>query len=181
MNSAEFLKSLLPRIKEQNKEWWIDLDTGKPHRPPTSEKLVLVYTELAEAVEAERKNLNDDHLPHRKGVEVELADAVIRLLDFYTGYNLTFEIKFNEDVLNTIDRKDIRSKTEFFMTLFDWTNEFYDYGSGYEFNVLLTYIFLYGEKYGLDLEGAIVEKLDYNLTRKDHTLEARKAANGKKF
>lgn len=33
----------------------------------------------------------------------------------------------------------------------------------------------------LDLEGAVKEKLTYNTTRHDHTNEARRAVNGKKF
>lgn len=39
---------------------------------------------------------------------------------------------------------------------------------------------LAGEE-GYDLEGAYREKLAYNATRADHTHEARRAANGKKF
>lgn len=34
---------------------------------------------------------------------------------------------------------------------------------------------------GIDLAGAIAEKLEYNRTRKDHTREARAAAGGKKI
>lgn len=48
--------------------------------------LQLVVTEIAEATEGERKNLMDDHLPHRKMGEVELADALIRLLDMAGRY-----------------------------------------------------------------------------------------------
>lgn len=48
--------------------------------------LMLMVSELAEAMEGVRKGLMDDHLPHRKMVEVELADAIIRILD-YAGYN----------------------------------------------------------------------------------------------
>lgn len=44
-------------------------------------KLALVTCEIAEAIEAFRKDLMDDHLPHRKGIECELADAVIRIMD----------------------------------------------------------------------------------------------------
>ena len=43
--------------------------------------LALIHSEVSEALEGVRKNLMDDHLPHRKMVEVELADAVIRILD----------------------------------------------------------------------------------------------------
>lgn len=34
---------------------------------------------------------------------------------------------------------------------------------------------------GLDLAGALKAKMKYNMTRADHTNEARRAANGKKF
>lgn len=44
-------------------------------------KLMLIVSEVAEAMEGDRKDLMDDHLPHRKMIEVELADAVIRILD----------------------------------------------------------------------------------------------------
>lgn len=43
--------------------------------------LMLIVSEIAEAMEGDRKGLMDDHLPHRKMFEVELADAVIRIFD----------------------------------------------------------------------------------------------------
>lgn len=43
--------------------------------------LMLIVSEVAEAMEGDRKNLMDDHLPDRKMLEVELADAVIRICD----------------------------------------------------------------------------------------------------
>lgn len=63
--------------------WWTDIKTGLPldaHKL-VPEKLMLTVSELAEAMEAHRKNLKDDKLPHRSGVEVELADAMIRIAD----------------------------------------------------------------------------------------------------
>ena len=50
------------------------------------EMLALVHSELSEALEAHRKNLMDDKLPHHKGTTVELADALIRIMDL--GYGL---------------------------------------------------------------------------------------------
>jgi len=44
-------------------------------------KMCLVHSEISEGVEGMRKGLMDDHLPHRPMLEVELADAVIRILD----------------------------------------------------------------------------------------------------
>ena len=84
------------------------------------EMIALMHSELSEALEALRKDLNDDHLPHRKGVEVEMADAVIRIADYCGGR-------------------------------------------------------------GLDLGGAIAEKLKYNAQRADHKLENRATTHGKKF
>lgn len=43
--------------------------------------IALCHSELSEALEGARKDLQDDHLPHRKMVEVELADCIIRILD----------------------------------------------------------------------------------------------------
>lgn len=103
--------------------WWNDLETGAPlvDRPHVvGEKLMLIVSEVSEAMEGHRKGLADDKLPHRSMVEVELADAVIRIADLAGAL-------------------------------------------------------------GLDLGGAIAEKLEYNRNRPDHKPENRKAEGGKKY
>lgn len=64
--------------------WWTDMETGSPLEL-TGElfctKIALIHSEISEALEAFRKDLIDSHLPNRAGVEVELADAVIRIFD----------------------------------------------------------------------------------------------------
>lgn len=40
-----------------------------------------MHSELSEALEADRKGLMCDKLPHRDGREVEFADCIIRILD----------------------------------------------------------------------------------------------------
>lgn len=73
--------------------WWLDTETGEDVRTWPKKfltlwiatKLMLVVTEVAEAMEGHRKNLADDKLPHRPMLEVELADAVIRCFDLAGG------------------------------------------------------------------------------------------------
>lgn len=54
--------------------------TGRKKRN-VGEMLALAHSELSEALEGFRKDLNDDHLPARKMIEVEVADCLIRLGD----------------------------------------------------------------------------------------------------
>lgn len=110
--------------------WWTDLTSGQdmtsmgyPKIQPSvnvAEKLCLIHSEVSEAMEGHRKLLMDDKLPHRTMLEVELADAVIRVFDLAGGL-------------------------------------------------------------GLDVGGAIYEKLEYNAKRQDHKIENRREMNGKKF
>ena len=61
--------------------WYRDPATGEPIERTFGEVIALMHSELSEALEADRKGLADDHLPHRDGREVELADCIIRILD----------------------------------------------------------------------------------------------------
>lgn len=114
--------------------WWTDMKSGHSTRSPlygihgdrdslkinVPEKLMLVVSELGEAMEGFRKNKRDEHLPHRLNIEVEIADAIIRLLDLGGGI-------------------------------------------------------------GLDVGGAVAEKLAYNMQRADHKMENRAKDGGKAF
>lgn len=114
-----------------NAGWWhvITTDEDLRHqvtagttlgRALVGQKLMLIVSEVSEAMEGHRKGLRDDKLPKRPMVEVELADAVIRICDLAGAM-------------------------------------------------------------GLDLGGAIAEKLAFNATRPDHKPEARAAAGGKSY
>lgn len=60
------------------------------HKKPreTGTMIALMHSELSEALEGARKDLMDDHLTDRKMLEVELADTVIRIMDFCGLHNL---------------------------------------------------------------------------------------------
>lgn len=44
-------------------------------------KIALIHSEVSEALEGIRKDTQDAHLPHRKSVEVEFCDTLIRVFD----------------------------------------------------------------------------------------------------
>lgn len=64
-----------------NSGWYKDPQTGQTIQRNFGEMVALMHSELSEALEAHRKNLMDDKLPHRNGIEVEFADCIIRILD----------------------------------------------------------------------------------------------------
>ena len=74
-------------LAAKNAGWWTDISSGKPtigiRNVP--ELLCLVHSEISEAMEGYRKNLMDDKLTDRPMIEVELADAVIRIFDIAGG------------------------------------------------------------------------------------------------
>lgn len=114
------LNGLARLCRDLNHRWWCDPATGEPKERNVGEMFALMHSELSEALEAHRKGLMDTHLPDRPGLEVELADLLIRVFDF-------------------------------------------------------------AGEHGLDLDGAVAEKLAYNAQRVDHTDEARLAPGGKRY
>lgn len=67
---------------------------------------MLIVSEIAEAMEGERKNLQDDKLPHRKMAEVELADALIRIFDYAGGMNYDLAGALIEKLAYNAQRED---------------------------------------------------------------------------
>ncbi|RWM90030.1 MAG: hypothetical protein EOR84_22740 [Mesorhizobium sp.] len=173
-----------------NAKWWHDLETGARLDRDKDELLMLVVSEIAEAMEGERKGLMDDKLPHRPAAEVELVDAVIRIADFAGGhgFNISRGV-YSEYAMPLPDNKGA--------ALLDITRlvtgisnlcEDVDIASDRDIELIgaqlyhtLERIQEYAAKWNYDLDGAYREKSAFNKVRKDHTAEHRKAAGGKKW
>lgn len=61
--------------------WWEKDANGRLVDRNHGEVLALITSEISEALEGDRKDLEDPHVAGRKNVEVELADAVCRIFD----------------------------------------------------------------------------------------------------
>jgi NTP pyrophosphatase (non-canonical NTP hydrolase) len=84
------LNELAEQCHAANRTWWHHPETGERLQRNKGELLMLIVSEVSETMEGERKNLMDNHLPHRRMAEVELADVLIRIFDYAGafGYDL---------------------------------------------------------------------------------------------
>ena len=182
MNDIQINK-LAEKIYEQNKAvgWWDD-----PNRC-IYQTLQLVSTEIAEATEGERKELNDDHLTWRAMGEVELADALIRILDLGGRYMWIYkkESPYWALAMRTAPESIAGKHLMLNMALIDLTKTILMYDDtksiSHNYSVLIDSIVFVAEQQGYDVWGALSEKLEYNQKRADHKRENRAKEGGKKF
>lgn len=88
-----------------NAKWWYRED-GTPIEQNKGELLMLMVSEIAEAMEGERKGLMDDKLPHRFMAEVELADTLIRIFDYAAAFGYDLQGAFAEKMAYNATRED---------------------------------------------------------------------------
>ena len=86
--------------------WWQDPRTGQSIHRNTGEMLMLIVSEVSEAMEGDRKDLMNDKLPERKMFEVELADAVIRIFDLAGSKGLDLGATIAEKIAFNMQRAD---------------------------------------------------------------------------
>lgn len=98
--AEDFTRSLtmLSRLAHDNsrgKGFWSLIEELKSHPRFTEleviwklSRVALMHSEASEALEGIRKDLPDDHLPNRSMEVAELADIVIRILDYAGAYQL---------------------------------------------------------------------------------------------
>lgn len=91
-----------------NAGWWTDSEGIDTRTNPMcfSQKLMLIVSEISEAMEGDHKDAMDDKLPHRDMREVELADAVIRIFDLAGAYNMDLGGAIEEKLAYNAKRAD---------------------------------------------------------------------------
>ena len=102
MNLNDYAKE----VHKANAKWWVDIHTNEPIERNFGELIALCHSELSEALEGHRKNLQYDKLPHRKMAEVELADCIIRILDIGAGLGMDLQGAYEEKMAFNAVRED---------------------------------------------------------------------------
>lgn len=174
------INNIAAKIHKIHAKWWVSLQDGKSLNRNRGELLMLAVTELAEAVEGIRQNLNDDKLKHRKMEEVEMADCYIRLLDFAAGFKIGELEIINEEWMKYSETE---NKAETILNICGSILEAYYAGKecAREISICISQIIRYCKKWNLDLDSATKEKLEFNKIRTDHKHSFRRLAPGKKF
>ena len=189
--------AMIPDIHAANKAngfWdWVDVVDEEKTEEEELAKINLITSEVSEMLEGVRKNLMDNKLPHRKAEEVELADVLVRPLDFagYLGCDYAIHHNLSADI-NYFARKAkeaMKSRQHSLLYLATKavvlgkivvTSKYRSLRVSNTLDLIIACL-VYADKYKLDLMGAVKEKLAFNRVREDHKPENRAKDGGKKF
>lgn len=181
MYSKQEIDQLQKELHQQavDRGWWDD-----PNRCVV-QALQLVNTEIAEATEANRRNLMDDKLPQYKGEAVELADAFIRILDIaghegwkYLGPGLNIKLSTENLASEHLLLTDAVCTLGLF-TLCDTHVEENLFGLTY--TEVLNRIMHIAHRHEYGLCAIVQDKAEFNKTRSDHDRDIRNTLHGKRY
>lgn len=161
--------------------WWTNIQTGESilttrNRP---EMLCLIGSELVEAYLDQYKL--DDHLPQFPALHVEIADAVIRILDLAGADQIDLETDIRGAPLTGFITDDLMAVI--CMVIGDALEGYRKSNTEkYHLAIQSAYATLVKtqELYSFDLFEVVDAKTKYNAQRADHKVENRLKADGKK-
>lgn len=161
--------------------------------------IALIHSELSEAWGGFKMDIPDDHLPQYPNVVVELADAAIRIYDFFghkkwdleKAIEVVYVLKAEEPLLpfENMDIAEYFSDVHYHVSaalegvrkdqIMQIADGVLDIAA---FELAIALDMIYGcVIWGWPLEKAIGDKRAYNANRADHKRENRVKENGKKF
>jgi hypothetical protein len=112
-DAVDCLNALASYVHAQYEHFYRDPLTKEPAKDTIEwrlSKVALMHSELGEMTEGIRKGIPDAHLPHFTAEEVELADLVIRALDYAGFRKLLLGEAFVAKSLYNANRADHKDK-----------------------------------------------------------------------
>jgi hypothetical protein len=174
-----------------NAGWYHDLKTGLPKQMNAGERMLLMCSELGEGQHGLNGHRMDDKLPHRKMIEVELADFEIRLFDYCGAgrYDLQVAVNRSEDteLVYLLYGDNAPSTSLLWIACQHIFNamEAHRKARREEHVMCLARAYRVGRRladaFHLDVDQARVEKMAFNKVRPDHQKANRLAADGKDY
>lgn len=163
----------------------------EPLQRNIGELLMLCVSELSEALEGHRKNLQDDKLPQYKMFDVEIVDCFIRMFDIFGGFNISI-VCLTTGTLDTFAKGSLEqygfvAPSNTAEALFKLCGAFaLSIDSKGELDITFFRQTLYGllsysYQWKINLEEIYQAKMAYNKNRADHQIKNRMKEGGKKY
>lgn len=171
-------REIADEIHEQNVNagWWDEHLDNKKARYKTA--MALCSSELSEALEGARKSLMDDHLPHYRMFDVEIADTIIRVLDLAGALRVSLGMvdDLKHEFAAQFEQEGCSIPEQIFIAQATLSSK-----PQTCIRRMLAASLAIAEFNGINIWKIVAEKRAYNANRADHKRENRAAAGGKAF